>query len=129
MSSCSLQNLGGTNGDYSIPMYRYCSSWATGTSNPLDLKLSLTVAEDCSVTIRPIGDTDCADFGAASAADKLTPLTGNYNYNYNDLKIQAYYTAPGKIRTLLPSNATGSTRWARSCLCMSQAVAGAPCAW
>lgn len=112
MPSCSLQDLGRTNGDYSIPMYRYCTSWTSGS--PIALKLSLTVAEDCSVVIRPIGDKTCADFGAASAANKLTPLTGTYNYNYNDLKIQAYYTAPGKIRTLLPSNATGSTRWARA---------------
>ena len=55
-----------------------------------DTLLSLRVAGDCSIAITPIGDIKCAEQGAEK-------------YQYNDLRMQAYYATPNSIRSLLPS--------------------------
>lgn len=92
-------------GSYAIPAYETCATWKTTGA----VMLALEVAADCSITIKPIGDTSCADPGAVSGQPKLVPLTsGNYAYTYNDLLIHAYYTGTKSIRTLLPTTDGGA---------------------
>lgn len=99
-------------------MYETCS-WNTASAS---LQLSLYVAGDCSITIKPISDKTCSDPGANATALALQPRTGTnaangldvdgkYLYNYNDLVIHAYYSTKTAIRTLLPST-NGGARWA-----------------
>ncbi|KAI7844392.1 hypothetical protein COHA_002190 [Chlorella ohadii] len=105
------------NTNFPIPLWNTCKSWSTAAGT-LDLKLALAVADDCSITIRPISDKSCADSGAVKDVPALFPRTvntnglnadGNYTYTFNDLKIRAYYTSPTTIRTLLPSTNGGAT--------------------
>ncbi len=106
---------------YAIAPYKQCASWnsgppAAGTSAAL--QLSLFVEGDCSVTVSPISDKTCSDPGANTTTAALNPWTastngvdasGNYAYTYNDLLLRGYYTTPKAIRSLLPSDASGST--------------------
>lgn len=92
-------------GAFAIPAYDTCASWKIATPT---LKLALEVAGDCSITIKPMADTSCADPGAVNGQTKLVPLSGTYGYTYNDLTIRAYYTSATTIRTLLPSTNGGA---------------------
>lgn len=104
-------------GNFLIPAYGQCSTWSAGTgtggADPPSLKLALEVAPDCSITVKPITDTSCADSGAVlanPAVNKLYPLNTaqTYAYTYNSLLIRAYYTSTTSIRTLLPSDEAGA---------------------
>lgn len=106
------------NSAFPVPALNACKSWRDGSNGGApDLKLALAVADDCSVTIQPVGDKTCADPGAVAGTTALFPrLAGlsaadEYLYTYNDLTIRAYYIAAYKIRTLLPSS-DGGARWA-----------------
>lgn len=106
------------NSAFPVPALNACKSWREGSNGGApDLKLALAVADDCSVTIQPVGDKTCADPGAVAGTAALFPhLAGlsaadEYLYTYNDLTIRAYYIAANKIRTLLPSS-DGGARWA-----------------
>lgn len=99
------------NSAFPIPALGACASWKAGTiggASPPDLKLALEVAGDCSVTIKPIGDTSCADPGAVAGQTKPAPLSGTYGYTYNNLTMRAYYTSTKTLRMLLPSDAGGA---------------------
>ena len=70
-----------------------CTSWSDATPANRVLQLALTVAGDCSITIRPTTDTACAEQGAVG---------------YNDLTMRAYYATTNTVRSLMPSGSTKS---------------------
>lgn len=76
-------------GNYLPQVYTQCS-WVDTTT----LQLALAVNGDCSITVRPITATACAEAGQTST------------YNYNDLIIRAYYKSTTEIASLLPTGET-----------------------
>ena len=93
-------------GSYAIDTLDKCASW--NNADAPTTQLALEVAADCSITIKPITDLSCSDPGAVSGQTKLVPLTGTYNYTYNDLLIRAYYQTTQRIQMLLPTGVNGA---------------------
>lgn len=94
---------------FPIPALSSCTTWKAGTkAGPPDLKLALEVAGDCSVDIKPIGDTFCADPLAVAGQAMPAPLSGTYSYSYRNLTMRAYYTSTNRVRMLLPPGDGGA---------------------
>ena len=100
IASCDLA------GSYALPAYGQCASWRTDS---VTLQLALTVAGDCSITIRPITDTSCAKEGAVDGGnDPGAPTVSPANtYTYADLVMRAYYATTKTVRSVLSANSDG----------------------